>query len=120
MSNHTEACRILSILCESLYKSLATRIPKLQRVETKSWCSLFSEGKKRFAYINHRKNMERIEIWCLGDPAELQKNSQFNIEIRQPTTGGFGASFKSRFFLDNISQINNACEILSTISYNLT
>jgi hypothetical protein len=68
MSNHIEACRSSSILCESLFKCLSTRIPNLQRVEIKSWCGFFGEGKRRFAYISHRINMDRIEIWCMGDP----------------------------------------------------
>jgi hypothetical protein len=118
MSNHSEACNDSRKLCEYLFHCLAKNVPNLQRVETKSWCGFYSEGKKRF--VNHRKNMERREIWCIGEPDELQNNSNLTIELRQPTTGGFGALFKAHFFVNNISEINDVCKLLSIISFKQT
>jgi len=120
MSDHMEASEESKSLCDKLYERLSKRISNLQRVETQRWCGLYQPNRNRFAYINHRKRMHRIEVWCLGDPTELQRNTTLNVKPRQPTTGGFSALFQARFFVDHPSEIETACDLLYQISYRLS
>jgi len=120
MSDHEEACDESKALCDRLFECLSQRIPNLNRVETIRWCGLYQQGRNRFVYVNHRKRMSRIEVWCLGDPAELQSITTLNVEHRQPTTGGWGELFQSRFFVDHLSEIDPACELLYQVSYRLS
>lgn len=117
MSDHDDACEESRNFCDGLYQCLSKKIPNLNKKETLRWCGLYQKGKKRFVYINHRKRMFRIEVWCLGDPTELQRYTTLNIEPRKPTTGGFGKLFQARFFIDHLSEIDSACELLYQVSY---
>lgn len=120
MSDHTEACQESKALCDKLYEHLSRRIPNLKRAQTTRWCGLYQSDKTRFGYINHRKNMSRIEVWCLGDPAELQSNSSLKIIPREETRGGWGKGFQARFFVDDTSQIDPACDVMYQVSYRLS
>jgi hypothetical protein len=120
MSNHDEACVESSQLCDRLFEGLSKKIPYLQKSESQKWCSYFELGKRRFAYIGHRKTARRIEIWCLGDPSVLQEKTELMIEPRKPTTGGFGEQFQSRFYLDKSSEIRSAVHLLYSISFKQT
>ncbi len=120
MSGHNEACEDSNILCDKLYECLLKKIINLKRKETKEPCGLYQEGRKRFAYIYHRKYIRRIEVWCLGDPEELQRKTTLKIKIRRiPTTGGFG-KFQASFFVNHQSEIKSACELLYQESYRLS
>lgn len=116
MTDHSNSCNASSKLCDQLFELLARSIPKLRRSQSMRWCGLFQEGKKRFAYIEHRKTMQRIEVWCLGDPVELNEKSSIAVYSRKPTTSGF-ANFQARFFVDSPSDINDAFQILYEVSY---
>ena len=117
MSAHEQACEDSRLLCDKLYQCLSRRISHLRCVETQRWCALYQRGRKRFAYLNHRKRLSRVEVWCLGDPATLQEDGNLTVRPRQQTTGGFGKAFQARFFLNNPSQINSACELLHRVSF---
>jgi len=121
MSDHTEACDNSQMLCDMLYQCLARRIPNLKRGQTKRWCPLYQLGRSRFAYVNHRKSMSRIEVWCLGDPAELQQRTSINIVPRtEIKSGGWEERFQTRFRVSYPSQIESACKILYEVSYQLS
>ena len=117
MSDHTEASLESTVLCDKLYECLSKCILNLKKVQKQRWCGFYQQDRKRFAYINHRKTMSRIEVWCLGDPIELQESTRLNVEPRNPSSGGFGTQFEARFFVDSISDIDSACELLFTVSY---
>ena len=114
---HTFASEKSKELCNILFSKLKKLIPDLQRKQSKRWCGFFKKGRSRFAYVNHRKRLSRIEVWCLGDPVELQKNEGIHIEERKETTGGFAILYKARFFVDEPSQIDDAAHILFEVSY---
>jgi hypothetical protein len=103
--------------CDILFSKLNKLIPNLQRSQSKEWCGFFKQGRSRFAYINHRKRLSRVEVWFLGDTSTLQKSNGLQVEERQPTTGGFGKQYQARFFIDAPSQIDEAVKILYEISY---
>jgi hypothetical protein len=120
LSDHFEACDDSGNLCDSLYQSLSQKIPKLNRDYKKRWFCIFQKDRKRFAYINHRKTLRRIEVWCLGEFSDLQDKTNLKIEPRKPTTGGFGRSFQCRFFINQFSDIATACDVLYSVSYQLS
>ena len=116
MSDHAEAGTESRELCELLYRSLAKMVPGLNHSESERWCALYREDERRFVYVNHRKRMSRLEVWCLGDPSELQRNTPLHIFPRQRTTGGFGREFQCRFFLDSRSDVEAACQLLRSLT----
>ena len=101
MSGHTESCDASRILCDALYPGLRSKIIDLRSSQSMRWCGLFESGSKRFAYINHRKTMARIEVWCLGELDVLAPNPTLQIEPRTQTSGGLGCNFKQ----DSLSTI---------------
>lgn len=119
MSDHTEASQEARILCDLLLEELGSRIPNLKRKQSKRWCGIFQSGRKRFAYVNHRRIMSRLEIWCLGKPSDLQHKSHLRIIPRKDTNSGFGI-FQSRFFIENESQVSEAAKLLADVSYGCT
>ncbi len=120
MSDHSEACQECKTLCDELYDHLSKRIPNLERVQTIRWCAVYQSERTRFAYICHRKKMSRIEVWCLGDLLELQRNTPLKIIPRKETRGGWGEGFQARFFLTDSSQIDYACDLMYQVSYRLS
>ena len=120
MSDHSESGEASRHLCNALSRELQQRIPFLRRVQSARWCGFFQEGRKRFAYVNHRKQMSRIEVWCLGDPEALAKESRLTVKERSPTSGGFGREFRARFFVDELSDVVSAAEALVSVSYERT
>ncbi|MCK5345483.1 MAG: hypothetical protein KAR20_18870, partial [Candidatus Heimdallarchaeota archaeon] len=97
MSNHMAACEESKALCDKLYDCLSKKITNLKRSETKTWCALYQLDRARFAYVSHRKKMSRIEIWCLGDSAELQKNTSLHVIPREEIKGEWANRFQARF-----------------------
>ena len=120
MSDHMEACEESKTLCNMLYECLSQRIPNLEQAETIRWCALYQQGRTRFAYVNHRKSMRRIEVWCLGDPVELQRGTSLNVVPRENMRGGWQRRFPARFFVDQPSEIDSACDLLYQVSYRLS
>jgi len=120
MSDHAEASPDSKAICDRLFGGLSSRILNLRRVESQRWCGVYQDGRRRFAYVNHRKGMSRIEIWCLGEPEELQKRTGLTINPRNPTTGGFGAAFSSHFFVDGFADADAACDVLFAVSFRLS
>lgn len=116
-TDHTLASDESKEFCDVLFAKLSELIPNLQRMSSKRWCGLFQQGRSRFTYVNHRKRLSRVEVWCLGNPADLKKHSKLDIEERQPTTGGFGKLYQARFFIDAHSQIENAVQTLYRVSF---
>jgi hypothetical protein len=117
MSAHSESCKESSILCDQLFHVLNQKIKNLQKSQSVRWCGFFEKGKKRFAYINHRKTQAKIEIWCLGNPDELMEKSTFSIIKRVPTSGGFGRDFQARFFIESSYEIEAVAQLLYSVSY---
>ena len=120
MSDHDQSYSESQELCDALLSVLAGRIPSLRTSQSERWCGFFEEGKRRFAYVNHRKRMNRIEVWFLGEPEELSDYSASGVELRSPTTGGFGRQFQARMFLDNTQQVNEVANLLVDVSYRLS
>jgi hypothetical protein len=116
-TGHSLASEKSKELCDLLFSKLKKLIPDLQISPSKRWCGFFKKGLSRFAFVNHRKRLSRIEVWCLGDPEVLQKNARLHVEERKATTGGFGILYQARFFVDAPSQIDEAVHILFEISY---
>lgn len=117
MSGHSEACYESRVLSDSLFAHLKTKIPNLRRSETTRWCALFEEGKRRFAYVNHRKTMQRIEVWCLGAVEDFSRYPSLNVQLREPSTGGFSEDFQVRVFVDDASQTTLLADLLHSVSY---
>ena len=117
MSAHLSASIESQNLCQKLYDRLQTKIPSLKRTQTKRWCGLYEPGRNRFAYISHRKTISRIEVWCLGDIEDLQRNARLNVIPRDEIRRGWEERFPARFFIDQESNIETACDLLYRISY---
>jgi hypothetical protein len=117
MSAHTEASYESQYLCEKLFEMLLSRIPQLNRKQTKQWCALYDFGRNRFAYVSHRKRLSRIEVWCSGDVDELKKYSSIDVIPRDEIRGGWEEKFPARFVIDDESDIPAACDLLFNISY---
>src|SRR3990172_7049038 len=96
---HNQASDESRRMCLELYELLSKSISNLERTESQQWCGLAQSGRSKFAYINHRKRMSRIEIWCMGDPADLQRHTRLKVQKRRPTTGGFGKRIQRVFLL---------------------
>lgn len=120
MSGHVEACESSKDLCDKLYECLLRRIPNLRRIEGENYCALYQNNRKKFAYIRHRKKMFRIQIWPLGNPHELQKYTTLTIRPRKSLTPGWAESFTCSFFVDDVSEIDEACEPLYKVSFRAT
>ena len=120
MNRHRSASEESRQMCEHLEDILATKIPNLIRSESEQWCSLNQNGRSKFAYINHRKRLHRIEIWCMGDPEELQSRTKLVVQKRQPTTGGFGKLYQARVFVDSINYLDEIADMLLHISFPLS
>ena len=117
MNNHDEGHPGSVLLCDELFLQLRTKITDLQRASSLRWCGFFQQGKKRFAFVSHRRRNERLEIWFLGEAESLDAYPSLNIRQRTPTSGGFGKDFKSRFYLDDTSQLEEAVDLLFNVSY---
>jgi hypothetical protein len=89
----------------------------LQRSQSAKWCGYFEKGNKRFAYVNHRKEQNRIEVWFLGEVDDESKYPHLDIQARTPTSGGFGRDFGARFFLDSLDRIPEAGKLLLNVSH---
>lgn len=61
--------------------------------------------------------MNRIEVWCKGDPNELRRVSRLPFQERTATTGGFGAQFESRVFLDSLDEVGPATTAVFEVAY---
>ena len=107
-------------MCEKLEAILASKIQHLIRSESQQWCGLSQQGKSVFAYVNHRRRMKRIEIWIMGDPEKLQRHTTLTVQKRLPTTGGFGARFQSRVFIDSRDHLDEIANMLCVVSFPLS
>jgi hypothetical protein len=114
---HKEAGLESKDLCDYLYNGLAQYIPNLNRDQVKRWCGLYEEGRTRFAYVNHRKQLGKIEIWCIGDPDVLQQSTSLEIFPRKQINGAWEACFPSRFFVETLMEAEEACRLLYQVSY---
>lgn len=119
MNHHHSASEGSRRMCERLESTLVSRIPNLLRSESNQWCGFSQAGGSKFAYVNHRKKMHRIEIWCMGEPDELQSYTQLQVHKRQPTTGGFGKKYQARVFLDSPEYIEEVANMLFKVSFPL-
>jgi len=120
MLDHNEACDGSKDLCDRLFECVSTRIPNLLQLKTKTTCALYQSGRTKFAYIRHRKRISRIEIRCLGDTIMLQKSTSLNVKPVGEKRGNLGGGFQARFFVDQPSEINSACNLLYQVSYGLS
>lgn len=110
-------------LCDALFQQLSQKIPDLQRSHLQKWCGISQnqEGRTRFAYINHRKTMSIIEVWCIGEPSELQSAAKtLEIKPRETIKGRWAERFQCRFFVEFPEQIPEVAEILYNISYKIS
>lgn len=117
MNYHRSASEESRQMCEKLENILTNRIPNLIRSESEQWCSLNQIGRSKFAYVNHRKRLHRIEIWCIGDPEKLQSHTKLAVQKRQPTTGGFGDRYQARVFVDSERYLDEIAEMLVQVSF---
>lgn len=117
MNDHDESFIASASLCDTLFQELSKRIDDLQREKRQRWCCLFQLGHKRFAYVSHRKKSARLEIWFIGEVSASEQYPDLEIKWRTPTSGGFGQAFKARFYLDHLSQVQNAVDLLYHVSY---
>ena len=117
MSAHSEASFDSQNLCRKLFEALFLYIPKLQIKQTKQWGAFFEPGRNRFAYISHRKQLPRIEVWCAGDVDKLKRYTSLDIIPRDEIRGGWEERFPARFVIDDETDIPTACELLFNVSY---
>jgi len=117
MNDHNAACSESARLCDQLLRKLGEKVPELRRADSHRWCGFFQDGRKRFAYVTHRRKSGRIEVWCLGSVDRLLRASALPIRKRAPTTGGFGNQFLARFFLDDPHHLDAAARLLADVSY---
>ena len=118
MSNHTGACQHAQSLCDHLLNALTHRIPDLQSSRKSSWCTV---GTPHFAYISHMRTSPRIQIWCKGDPAALEKDRRVNYHPRpKPRRGWWEKNFSGWFDVEHIEDIDAAAEVLYQHSYSRT
>ena len=117
MNYHKRASEESRRMCEALEQLLARKIANLVRSESEQWCSLNEVGRSKFAYINHRRRMHRIEIWCMGDPENLQRHTKLKVQKTLPTTGGFGDRYQARVFVDSPSYIEDVANMLMLVAY---
>ena len=118
MTAHAEASSDSKQLCQSLFDRLASRIPNLERRETKRWCALFQQGRNRFAYVGHRKTSGEIEVWCAGDIERLVNHGGMHVVPRAKMRIDWERRFPGRFFLKSSREVNGACALLYEVSFN--
>lgn len=118
-TGHAHANYESNKLCDYLNIYLSKKIPGLERKQSEGWCGFSSAGRIAFAYIDHRKKMPKIDIWCLGDITAFSGYTNLQAQTRNTTRGGFGTSFKCHFFVDNVN-IVTASEALLQVSYPLS
>ena len=117
MNYHESASEQSRYMCEELERLLTRKIANLVRSEAVQWCSLSQPGRSKFAYINHRKRMERVEIWCMGDPEDLQRHTTLRVQKRKPTSGGFGDRYQARVFVDSPTHLEDVANMLLIVSF---
>mgnify|MGYP006900782241 CR=1 FL=1 len=120
ISGHAAASDESRALCDQLFLELRKLIPGLKRSEAEKWCGFYQNGTKRFAYIDHRKKIARIDVWCLGDPDAFGEFAGLDILKRKPTSGGFGRAFGCHFFLNDLADVALAAEALYVVSFALS
>lgn len=116
MKAHYEASEQSRMFCEKLFEKLSLKIPNLKRSESQNWCGLNQINGPRFAYINHKKRLPRIEVWCTGDPEKLKKFDKLEVRLRDDIRGSWEERFPGRFIIENENQLDDAVILLITIS----
>lgn len=118
MSAHSNCCSNPKDLCQNLFTALNQRVPKLKYEKGKNKCSFGIDGaRKKFAWINtHSKRESKIEIWFLGDLDDARKFALLQIRPRTPTDSSWD-EYHGRFDIKNIEQLEQAVELLVSISY---
>lgn len=117
MNSHTASPPASMKLCDALYRNLSLKINNLQREQASRWCGYYQQGKKRFAYVSHRKRSNGLEIWFLGTPKSTHEFRSLKIRHRRPSSGGFAKDFEARFELSEEGQLHDAVNLLYYVSY---
>jgi hypothetical protein len=114
-SDHDAANPASADLCDQLFDLLAQRVGELQRSQVGRWCCFFPQSGNRFAFVTHRKRMRRLEVWFSGGDGLQERFPQLNIRQRTPTVGGW-QGFDSRFYVDDLPQLQTAVDLLTFAS----
>jgi hypothetical protein len=104
-------------LCDELYRQLCLLIPNLKRAKTQNWCAIYTEGRNRFAYVEHRLHNARVDVWCAGDVDDLCRESRIEVRPRTQIQPGWEERFPARFSLFSEGNIPIACELLRSVSW---
>jgi hypothetical protein len=117
-SNHADSCLGSQRLCDELCRLIAKAVPGLERAQVKNWCGLYEPGRSRFAYVNHRRRVPGLEIWCRGDTVALKK--QPGIVFRERAVipdGGWPKIFSGRFEIAAPDDLLAAANCLARVAY---
>jgi hypothetical protein len=122
MANHDDSCSESRRLCDELFTRLAKRIPLLERGPTEAWCGLYRDGRKRFAWVSHRKRDGRIQVWCLGDAPSFERlGPAVRYTRRQtPQKKGWGKYFQGCVDIESERELQAAVDAFFSISYDLS
>lgn len=118
MASHGESCSDSGNLCEQLFDMLKQQIEGLTCERGQNWCAYRGNGKV-FAYVWHSKRDARMNVWFRGSIGATASFPKLRIQPRNPTSGTwkkFGGCFK----VNNVSEIADAAELLSSISHPLS
>jgi len=115
-SDHYSSSKQSQGICDVVFGALARRIPNLERSFSMRWCGIYKHGGKRFAFVNHRKTMDGIEIWLIGDPVDLKADTNLDVRPREGTASGW-REFASRVYVDSERDALEAARLLHDYSY---
>ncbi len=66
----------------------------------------------------HFKKSDRVEVWCLGSLAQLQKAGPPVLRPRnRNASGGWEADYPGRFEITAVAEIPSAARLLYAVSY---
>ena len=119
---HNEASEGSHDLCNALFEAVRREIPDLEVKRAPGTCNLFQQGGNQFAFIYHLKIASKVKVYCLGEPADLQRAADATniVVISRPTPGASGTwqnRFQCSFDVSDIADIPDAARILYAVAH---
>lgn len=114
---HAAASEGARHLCDSLFAEIKRRLPPLERSMAKQWCGYYVPGRRRFAFVSHRRSGCGLEVWCAGDVDALLGAKGLIVTPRAQIRTGWERQFPARFRIDDESRLTAAVDLLVRVSY---